>query len=178
MSAAPSASAYVGSADDHFDPGYPDVVPRDLEVPLPQSIPESFWAEIRLMYAYLVDLFPQAAGVPPVYPPPRALFEEFFTPASSPQQPIFLNWFARVRSALEVTDTRLASFLASSRPDFAFLPSRSSQYAVRGEFAQDSAAAVNPSLLALFERLLRPTLQLGLTIREAAALEVSFWAHS
>ena len=58
------------------------------------------------------------------------------------------------------------------------MPSRLSQYAVRGEFAQGSAAAVNPSLLALFERLLRPMLQLGLMIQEAAALEVSFRAHS
>ena len=82
------------------------------------------------------------------------------------------------RSALEETDTRLASFLASGHLDFAFLPSRSSQHAVRGEFAQGSTAAVNPSLLALFERPLRPTLQLSLTIREAAALEASFWAHS
>ena len=159
-------------------PGYPDAVPRDLEVPLPPSIPDSFQAEIRCMYAYLVDLFPQAVGAPAVDPPPCALFEEFFTPASVPQQPIYLNWFAHVRTTLEETDSRLASFLASGRPDFAFLLSRSSQYAVRGEFAQGSAAAVNPSLLALFEHPLRPTLQLGLMIREAAALEASFRAHS
>ena len=70
VSAAPSASAYVGSADDHFDLGYPDAVLRDPEVPLPTSLPDSFQAEIRHMYAYLVDLFPQAAGAPPVDPPP------------------------------------------------------------------------------------------------------------
>ena len=46
-----------------------------------------------------------------------------------------------------------------------------------GEFAQGSAAAVNPLLLSLFECPLRPSLQLGLTIQEAAALEASFRAH-
>ena len=56
--------------------------------------------------------------------------------------------------ALAETDSRLAP----GRPDFAFLPCRSSQYAVLGEFDQGSAAAVNPSVLALFERLLPPTL--------------------
>ena len=90
-SAALSASAYVGSAEDHFDPGYPDAVPRDPEVLLPLSLPDPFRAEIRHMYAYLVDLFPQAAGAPAVDPPPRALFEEFFTPASTPQHPIYLK---------------------------------------------------------------------------------------
>ena len=95
-SATPSASAFVGSVDEHFDPGFPDVVPRDPEVPHPPSVPDSFKEEIRRMYAYLVDLFPQAAGAPVADPPPRAFFEEFYTPASAPQQPIFLNWFARV----------------------------------------------------------------------------------
>ena len=37
---------------------------------------------------------------------------------------------------------------------------------------------MNPSLLALFERPLQPMLLLGLTIREAVALEASFRAHS
>ena len=32
---------------------------------------------------------------------------------------------------------------------------------------------VNPSLLSMFERPLRPSLQLGLTVREAAVLESS-----
>ena len=105
VSAAPSAFAFVGSADDHFDQGYPDAVPHDPEVPLPPSLPDSFRAEIPRMYAYLVDLFSQAMGAPPVNPPPRALCEEFFTPASSPQQSIFLNWFARVRTELEETDS-------------------------------------------------------------------------
>ena len=99
-SVAPSSSAFVGSAEDHFDSGYPDAVPRDPEVPLPPSIPDSFRVEIHCLYAYLVDLFPQAEGAPAADPPPRALFEEFFTPALAPQQPIYLNWFASVRTAL------------------------------------------------------------------------------
>ena len=152
-SAAPSVSVFIGSAEDHLDLGYPDAVPSDPEVPLPDSFP----AEIRRMYAYLGGLFPQAAGAPSVDPPPHALFEEFFTLASTRQQPIYLNWFTRVHMALAETDTRLAAFLASGRMDFAFLPSRSSQYAVRGEFAQGSAASVNPLLLAFFECPLRPT---------------------
>ena len=114
VSAAPLASAYVGSAEDHFDPGYLDAVPRDPEVPLPQSFPDSIQVELRRMYTFLVDLFPQAVGAPSVEPPPLALFKLFFTPASSPQQPIFLNWFARVRSTLEETDTCLASCLWQS----------------------------------------------------------------
>ena len=79
-----------------------------------------------------------------------------------------------MHTALSEADTRLASFLASSRPDYLFLLSHSAQYAVRGEFAQGSATPVNLSLLSLFKHPLRPNLQLGLTIREAAALEASF----
>ena len=97
--------------------------------------------------------------------------------SSTPQQPIYLNWFSCVRAALADSDTLLASFLASGHPDYSFLPSRLSQDAVRGDFAQGLAAPVNPSLLALFERPLRPSLQLGLTICETAALEASFRAN-
>ena len=129
------------------------------------------------MYAYIVDLFPQATGSPPVNPPPRALFEDFFTLASAPQQPIYLNWFEHVWVAFTDADTHLAAFFTVGPPDFSFLPSRSSQYEVRGDFAQGSAAPVNPSFLALFERPLRPNLQLGL-IREVAALEAFFCANS
>ena len=110
-------------------------MPHDPEVPLPPSVPDSFRVELRHLYAYLVDLFPQAAGAPAVDPPPPSLFKEFFALASFPQQPIYLNWFARIRTALEETDTRLAAFLASGRPDYSFLSSRDSQYDVRGEFA-------------------------------------------
>ena len=89
-----------------------------------------------------------------------------------------MNWFECVRTALADADSRLASFLGAGRPDYSFLPSCSSQYTVHGDFAQGLAVPVNPSLLALFERPLHPSLQLGLTIREAVALEASFRAHS
>ena len=80
VSAAPLASTYVGSAEDHFDPGYPDAVPRDLEVPLPQSLPTpSGWSSV-VCYAYLVDLFPQAEGGAPVEPPPRTLRSSLLRP--------------------------------------------------------------------------------------------------
>ena len=84
------------------------------------------------MMSFIVDLFPQAAGSLLVLPPPRALFEDFF---SSPPFPIFLNWFERIRSALLEVDSCLASFVASGRDDFLFLPSRSSTCAVHGDFA-------------------------------------------
>ena len=54
------------------------------------------------------------------------------------------------------------------------LPQRLATYAVRRECASGRAVPVNRSLLAHFERLLRPLLQLGLTVRDAMALEVSF----
>ena len=53
------------------------------------------------------------------------------------------------------------------------MPPRSAQYSVSGDHAIGSAAPVNPSLLAMFEHPLRPSLHLGLTIREAALLEAS-----
>ena len=46
-------------------------------------------------------------------------------------------------------------------------------YAVRGEFASGQAAPVNPSLLSLFEKQLKPFYHVGLSVREAAALEAS-----
>ena len=42
-----------------------------------------------------------------------------------------------------------------------------------GEHALGSVVPVNPSLLSMFERLLRPSLQLGLTVQEAVVLESS-----
>ena len=53
------------------------------------------------------------------------------------------------------------------------MPPRSTQYAVQGENVLGSAVPVNPSLLSMFERPLRPLLHLGLTVREAAVLESS-----
>ena len=89
-----------------------------------------------------------------------------------------INWFERVHTTHTDTDSCLASFRASGKSSFFFLPSRSPFYAVRGEFAQGCASQINPSLLSLFVCQLRPNLQLGLSIREAAALESSFCAHS
>ena len=90
MHSAPSAFAFA-SSEDHFDPNFPHAVPRDPDVPVPPAVPDSFRTEMRRMYAYLVDLFPQATGSPSIDPPPRALFQEFFTPVATPQQPIYLN---------------------------------------------------------------------------------------
>ena len=130
------------------------------------------------MMAFIVDFFPQAAGSPSV-PPPHALFEDFFScPTPTSSFPIFLNWFGRVRSALEEVDSRLASFVASGRGDFLFLPSRSSTNAVHGDFALGGAASVNPSLLSLFECRLKPSNHVGMSIHEAAALEASLRSQS
>ena len=113
--ALPSASAFTASPVDLFDPGFPDSVPWDPEVPIPPVVPDSLRVKMRRMYSYLVDLFPQAAGSPSIDLLPRALFEDFFTSASTPQQPIYLNWFADA-------DTRLAAFLASVDLTFHFCP--------------------------------------------------------
>ena len=126
---------------------------------------------------FIADLFPQAAGSPSVPPPPRALFEDFFSSSVPPLLPIFLNWFERILSALADADSHLASFVASGRGDYLFLLSRSSTYAVHEDFAFGGVTSVNPSLLSLFEWHLKPTHHVGLTIREAAALEASLWSQ-
>ena len=58
------------------------------------------------------------------------------------------------------------------------MPPRHAQYSVGGGVSLGSAAPVNPSLLAMFERPLRPSLHLALTVREAALLESSSRAFS
>ena len=58
------------------------------------------------------------------------------------------------------------------------MPPCSAQYSFGGDNALGSATPVNPSLLAMFERSLRPSLHLGLMIREAALLESSTCALS
>ena len=84
-----SPSHPFGAApDDAFDTGYPDAVSRDMEAPVHAVLHESYCSEIRRMLSYVIDLFPQAAGSPSVAPPPLALFEDFFAPASIPPQPI------------------------------------------------------------------------------------------
>ena len=82
-----------------------------------------------------------------------------------------------MRTSLSEADARLASLLASGHPDSSLLAQRMSQYAVHGDFAS-SAVPVNPSLLSMFERSLRPSLQLGISLREAALMESSSWFHS
>ena len=139
--------------DVSFDPAFADPSALGPEPPLAPSVPDSVRAEIRRMYAYIVDLFSQVAGSPAA---PRALFEDFFvaSPAST-RLPVFLDWFARVRTSLSEANARLASLLASGRPDSSLLPQRLSQYAVHGDFAFSAAVPVNLSLLFMFERSLR-----------------------
>ena len=72
----------------------------------------------------------------------------------------------------------MASFLSSGCADFSFLPPRNSSYAIRGEFASGQAAPVNPSLLSLFEKQLKPSYHVGLTVCEAAVLEASLRSQS
>ena len=91
---------------------------------------------------------------------------------------MYRAWFERVRSALSEANSRVALLLESGRPEASLLPPRSAQYSVGGDNALGSIAPVNPSLLAMFERPLRPPHHLGLTIREAALLEVSSHALS
>ena len=92
---APPLSAFAYPPDDPFAPGFADpeapgpVVPGP-EAPLPPSVHDSVCAEVRRMYQYLVDLFPQAADSSQAPAPPRALFEDFFAPPSSPHQPVYL----------------------------------------------------------------------------------------
>ena len=152
----PSASAFVPpptpfafgfvSAEDLPEDSPPDAVPRVLD-PGFGSVPDSARVEFRRMLSFIVDFFLQAAGSPSVAPPPRALFEDFFSSAAAPSfSPVFLNWFERVRSALSDADSRLAGFVASGRGDFLLLPSRSPLYAVHGDSALSSAVPVNSSL--------------------------------
>ena len=168
------ASASAPPYDDPQD--FPDV-PLDGDTPGVLSTADSARADLRRMYSFVTQLFPQSAGVPPPTPPPRALFEEFFARASLPPSPIYLNWFERVRTVMVDTDTRLASFLASGRAHLQFLLGRSPQFAVHGDFALPGASELNPSFLALLDRPLRPHLHVGLSLKEAAALEASSRFH-
>ena len=167
---APPLSEFDYGPDDPFAPGFGDpdasgAAAPDPEALVPPTLSDSARAEVRRMYQYFVDLFSQA----PL--PPCALFEEFFAAPSSPHQPVFLTCFESVRSNLSEADTRVVNLLASGRPESSLLPPRQVQYSVGGGSSLGSAAPVNPSLMAMFERLLRPSLHLGLTVREAALLE-------
>ena len=177
----PSAPAFdpapafgFASADD-LPEDSPDAVPRVMD-PGFAAVPEAARSEFRCMLAFIVDLFRRLL-VLLLFLLFRVLFSNFFS-SSAPSSPIYLNWFERIRSALSEADSRLASFVASGRGDFLLLPSRSPVYAVHGDFALGGAAPVNPSLLSLLDRKLKPSHHLGLSIREAAALEGSLRSHS
>ena len=171
----PDPSVPVDAA---FDPDFADPSTLGPEPPLAPPVPDSVRAEIWRMYSYVVDLFPQAAGSPAAPLPPWALFEDFFVASPFIHLPVFLDWFACVHTSLSEADARLASLLASGHPDSSLLPQRMSQYAVHGDFAASAAVPVNPSLLAMFEHSLRPSLQLGISLREAALMESSSRFHS
>ena len=126
---APPLSEFDYPPDDPFAPCFGDLdascaVAPDPEVPVLPPLSDSAHAEVRCMYQYLVDLFPQAACLSQAPPPPRALFEEFFAAPSSPHQPFFLTWFERVRSTLAETDSCIVNLLASGRPESLILPPR------------------------------------------------------
>ena len=129
------------------------------------------------MAEYVLGLFPQASGVTPSAPPPRALFESFFADSSPSSPNLHFNWFDRVRQSLTDADACMAAFLSSGCSDRVFLPSHLS-YAVNGDRAGAKAVPVNESLLAHFERPLRPNLLVGLSVRDAMALESSFRGQS
>ena len=125
------------------------------------------------MIDYVCGLFPQA-----VDPPPRALFESFFAEAPQAQTPLAFNWFERVRTLLIDADSRMASWLATGRSDRLFFPPRHNTYAVRGPHAGGRAVPVNESLLAHYDKQLRPSLQVGLQVHDLMALESSFCVQS
>ena len=112
---APPLSEFTYPPDDPFAPGFVDPEASGAAAPdpgamVPLPLSDSARAEVRCMYQYLVDLFPQAVGSSQAPPPPRALFEEFFATPSSPHQPVFLTWFERVHSTLAETDSRIVVF--------------------------------------------------------------------
>ena len=126
-------------------------------------------SEYRRMVEYVLGLFPQASGVPPSAPPPRALFESFFADSTPSSPNLHFNWFDRVRQSLTDADARMAAALSSGHSDRVVLPSRPLSYAVREDHAGAKAVPVNESLLAHFERPLRPNLLVGLSVRDAMA---------
>ena len=73
---------------------------------------------------------------------------------------------------------RIVAWLPSCLLAILILPKRIASYAVKGDCALGRAVPVNESLLSHFERPLRPTLQLGVTVRNAMALEASCRAQS
>ena len=125
----------------------------------------------------MFGLFPQAVGAPLVTTPPRALFESFFASAALSQQSLSFNWFDRVHTAPVDADARMASFLTAGHSDRSFIPPRHTSYAVCGEHASGRVVPVNESLLAHFEKPLRPSLWL-VSFCDSMSLEASFRAQS
>ena len=154
-------------SDDRFrEDDHPHLDPSAHSISL-----DSSRSEYRRLVEYICGLFPQAVGVPPVNPPPRALFESFFAPAPHSQPTLAFNWFARVQQALIDADSCLAAWLAAGRSDRSFLPTRHSTYAVRGPHAASRQVPVNESLMFHFESPFCPSLQVGLTVRDLMTLE-------
>ena len=152
-------SAPLGSSDPLADDDarFPGDVPDPLDPSAPLLSLDSARSEYRRMIDYICGLFPPAA------------------PATPSLQ---LNWFDRVLTSLLEADSRVASILSSGRPERLVLPQRLASYAVKGDCALGRAVPVNESLFSHFERPLRPTLQLGVTVRDAMALEASCHAQS
>ena len=147
-------STLCASADpllDDNDDRFLGDVPDPFDPSAPPLALESARSEYRRMIDYICGLFPEAVGVPPSALPPRALFESF-----APATPI----------------------LSSGRPERVVLPQRLASYAVKGDCALGRVVPINESLLSHFERPLRTNLQLGITVRDAMALEASFRAQS
>ena len=143
-------SAPLASTDPLADEDecFPDDLPNPLDPSAPPLSLDSARSEYRRMIDYVCGLFSQAEGVPPSAPPPRALFEPFFAPATPS---LNFNWFDRVRSALVNADSRVTALLASCRPERLLLPLLLGSYAVRGDCSLGRAVPVNESLLSHFE---------------------------
>ena len=73
-----AADPYMDDDDDRIQ----GVVHNPLDPSAPPLALESARSEYSRMIEYVCGLFPQAVGVPPSAPPPRALFESFFAPAA------------------------------------------------------------------------------------------------
>ena len=177
----PHASASAPQFED--PPLDTDDRPFDDDVPFadpsaPSLSLDSLRSEYRRMAEYILGLFPQAVGVSPSAPPPLALFESFFAASALSPPTLHFNWFDHVCQSITDADARMASFLTSGCSDRAFLPSRHLSYAMRGEHSGAKAVPVNESLLAHFERPLRPNLLVGLSVRDAMNLGASFCGQS
>ena len=180
----PPSSAYADPhaflyAPPHADPlsnseeRSPDADQPSFDLSAPPLSLDSFRSEYQRMMEYICGLFPQAAGAPPVTPPLRALFESFFAASTPSQQSLSFNWFDRVRTALVDADAHMASGRSNR-----YLPPRHISYVVHGEHASGKAVPINESLLAHFDKPLRPSLLVGLAVCDSMALEASFCAQS